>query len=178
MAELITLARPYARAAFEYADAANTLEAWSKALGLTAAVAQQEAVAKLLGSPSYTAEKKAEAFIEICGEELDAQAKNFVKVLADNARIALLPQISQLFDAFKANKEKSVDVELSTARELPAELQDKLAKALSSNLDREVKLQVQVDAELLGGVVVRAGDTIIDGSVRGRLAKLAEAMNS
>lgn len=178
MAELTTLARPYAKAAFEYAHAANELQTWSDMLGLAAAVAQQDGMVKVLASPSYTSEQKGSTFVDVCGDQLNEKGQNFVRVLAENHRLELLPVIDQLFDVFKANQEKSIDVNVATAFELTGDVQDKLAKALSAKLDREVKVSTSVDKSLLGGAVVRAGDTIIDGSVRGRLAKLAEAMNS
>lgn len=178
MAELATLARPYAKAAFEYALAANALDQWSGMLALAAQVAQQDTVKKLLGTPSLTAASKGQAFTDICGDALDAKGQNFVKNLAANNRLGLLAQISQIFEAFKAQRDKTVDVEIISAFELAGGLQDKLANALSANLDRKVNVQSSIDKSLLGGVVIRAGDTVIDGSVRGRLAKLAEAMNS
>lgn len=178
MAELSTLARPYAKAAFEYAAGANDLDGWSKQLATAAAVAQADNMVKVLASPSLTSEQQAQSFIDVCGEELSGNAQNFIKVLADNKRIALLPFISALFEEFKANREKSVDVEIGTAFEMDAAVQDQLAKALSAKLEREVKVHSSIDTSLLGGVVIRAADVVIDGSVRGRLAKLAEAMNA
>lgn len=178
MAELTTLARPYAKATFEAADAAGALAQWSEMLKLVAAVSQQEAMTQVLASPSLTTEQKAKAFVEVCGDEIDAKAANLIGALADNNRLALLPEIQQLFELLKAQREKSVDVVVTTAFALSGELQDKLAKSLSTKLDREVNLSTEVDASLLGGALVRAGDTVIDGSVRGRLTKLAEAMNS
>lgn len=178
MAELTTLARPYAKAAFESADAASELQTWSKMLALLSAVAQQDNMAKAISSPGLTAEQKAQVFVDVCGEELDVKAANLVSALAANQRLLLLPEIHQLFELFKAQREKSVDVLVSTAFELSNELQDKLAKTLSAKLDREVNLSTTVDKTLLGGALVRAGDTVIDGSVKGRLTKLAEAMNS
>lgn len=178
MAELATLARPYAKAAFEYAAGANKLGPWAEMLAVAAGVVQYPGSEKLLASPMLTAEAKGAAFIEICGDKLDANGANFLKALAENKRLELLPAIAQQFEAFKAQKEKTVDVELQSAFALPADVQDKLAKALSAKLDREVKVTGSVDESLIGGVVVRAGDTVIDGSIKGRLAKLAEAMNS
>ncbi|MEC8427159.1 MAG: F0F1 ATP synthase subunit delta [Pseudomonadota bacterium] len=178
MAELTTLARPYAKATFEAADAAGALAQWSEMLKLVAAVSQQEVMTKVLASPSLTTEQKAKAFVEVCGDEIDAKAANLIGALADNSRLQLLPEIQQLFELHKAQREKSVDVVVTTAFELSGELQDKLAKSLSTKLDRDVNLSTEVDASLLGGALVRAGDTVIDGSVRGRLTKLAEAMNS
>ena len=178
MAELTTLARPYAKAAFEHALAGGKLQAWSDMLGLAAAVAQQDGISLLLASPALTTQHKGDAFADVCGENLDESARNFVHVLADNQRLSLLPEIHQLFELMKANQEKSIDVEVATAFPLSGELENKLAEALSAKLDRSVKVQSSVDETLLGGALIRAGDTLIDGSVRGRLAKLAEAMNS
>lgn len=178
MAELSTLARPYAKAAFEYADSCKALDQWFKQLVTAAAVANTENIKKVLTSPSLTSEQQAQAFIDVCGEELNGKAQNFIRVLAENKRLSLLPEISALFGVFKANREKSVDVSIATAFELDAGLQDQLAKALSTKLEREVKVQATVDKTLLGGVIIRAADMVIDGSVRGRLAKLGEAMKA
>lgn len=178
MAELSTLARPYAKAAFEFADKSNDLAGWSTQLATAAAVAQAENMVKVLSSPSLTSEQQAASFIEVCSEELNTSGQNFIKVLADNKRLSLLPQVSALYEVFRSNREKSVDVEIASAFELDAALQEKLATALSSKLEREVNVQSSIDKALLGGVVIRAADVVIDGSVRGRLSKLAEAMNS
>ncbi|PCJ92472.1 MAG: F0F1 ATP synthase subunit delta [Porticoccaceae bacterium] len=178
MAELSTLARPYAKAAFQYAADANDLQAWSDSLALVAAVAQQQAVVKLLSSPSYTAAQQAEKTIEVCGDAINDKSRGFIQVLAENRRLQLLPQISQQFEVLKANREKTVEVSVVSASEISTEQQNKLASALSAKLEREVSMQVSIDDSLLGGAIVRAGDTVIDGSIRGRLAKLAEALNS
>lgn len=177
MAELSTLARPYARAAFEYA-VNDDMAAWSSQLSLAAAVAQTEKMVKLLSSPSLTSDQQAQSFIEVCGDALSAKVQNFIKVLAENKRLALLPEISSLYEQFKANREKTVDVEVATAFELDATILEKLATALGGKLEREVNVQTAIDKNLLGGVVIRAADVVIDGSIRGRLNKLAEAMNS
>ena len=116
--------------------------------------------------------------IELIGDELSAPVGNFVRVLADNKRLPLLAEIAAQFEQLKAQQEKSVNVEVASAFPLPDALADKLAQALRGKLQREVSINTVVDQSLLGGVVVRAGDVVIDGSVRGRLAKLARAMNS
>ena len=103
---------------------------------------------------------------------------NFIRVLADNHRLKLLPQIYQQFEILKANREKTVEVNVVSAMEITAEQQEKLASALSAKLERTVNMQVSIDSTLIGGAVVRAGDTVIDGSIRGRLSKLAEALHS
>ena len=178
MAELSTVARPYAKAAFEYALAAGDLAGWSAQLSTAAAVARQGVIKKVLASPAMTTDQQAQTFIDVCGDALNDKGQNFIRVLAKNKRLTLLPQIAVIFEAHKAAQEKSVDVELSTAFELDASAQQSLVQALSGKLQREVKVTAVVDKELLGGVLIRAGDLVIDGSVRGRLAKLAEAMNS
>lgn len=176
MAELTTLARPYAKAAFESAREAGDLQGWSDALTLLASVSLSEKIDLVLDSPNLIGEQKAEVFIEVCGEKLNEKQKNFIKVLAENKRLGLLVAVQEQFELYKANIEKSVDVEIQTAFEISPELQQKIAQALAKKLDREVTLQASVDTSLLGGALIRAGDTVIDGSVKGRLAKLAEAM--
>lgn len=178
MAELTTLARPYAKAAFEFADANNALTEWAKMLGELAVVVSEEKVAKLLSDPSATSEQNATTLVEIMGDSLDDKGKNFVRNVASNKRIGLFGEISQLFDLLKSQRERVLDVDITSAYEMNDEEQRKLAEALSKNLNRQVTLTCDTDASLIGGVMVHAGDTFIDGSVSGRLAKLAEAMNS
>ena len=178
MAELSTLARPYAKAAFEYANASGALAQWSSMFATLAGVAVQERVAQQLASPALTAEQQAKLLVDLCGDALDAAGANFVRVLAANKRLPLLAAIREQFEQLKAQQEKTVDVEITSAFELDAAMQEKLATALKSKLSRDVKVHASVDSSLIGGVLIRAGDTVIDSSVRGRLAKLAEAMNS
>jgi len=178
MAELSTLARPYAKAAFEYANAGGTLAQWSSMFATLAAVATQEQVSQQLAAPALTAEQQAKLLLDLCGDALDVAAANFVRTLAANKRLRLLPTIRELFEQLKAQQEKTVEVEITSAFELDAAMQEKLATALKSKLSRDVKVHASVDQSLIGGVLIRAGDTVIDSSVRGRLAKLAEAMNS
>ena len=178
MAELITLARPYAKAAFEVALDAGALDKWSGMLALSAAVSGDSGVSGVLSSPSLSSEQVADAFIGVCGDELDEKGKNFVHLLAENKRLVLLPEISTLFDNLKANQEKSVDVEITTAFEISSEVSNKLAQALKDRLQREIILATSVDQSLIGGAIIRAGDNVIDSSVRGKLSKLAESMNS
>lgn len=133
---------------------------------------------QVLSLPSYTADQKAQTFVDVCGDELSGPGQNFIKNLAANKRLTLLPHIAAIFEQLKAAQEKSIDVEVVTAFTLAADLQEKLAQALSKKLSCDVRLQSTVDQSLIGGAIIRAGDTVIDGSVRGRLAKLAEAMNA
>lgn len=178
MAELTTLARPYAKAAFDYAKNQNKLAEWSAMLALTVAVSVDETMQQILKAPRMKGEQKANTFIEVCGDKLDAKVQNFIHVLAENDRLLLLPEIAELFELLKAEQEKSVDVEVTSAFALNDEQKDKLAMVLSARLNREVRLHATEDTTLIGGVVIRAGDLVIDGSVRGKIAKLAEALKS
>ena len=178
MAELSTLARPYARAAFEYARAAGQLDQWNEQLAIAAAAASDAKLKSALSDPALTAEQQAKMLTDVCGDALGEHARNFIAVLAVNKRLSLLPEISTLFAQYKANQEKSVDVEVVSAFDLADEARDKLAEALGKKLERQVNVRTATDRNLLGGVLIRAGDLVIDGSVRGRLNKLAAAMNS
>ncbi len=178
MADLITLARPYAKAAFQVAVSDDGLQYWSGSLSLLVSVARHEAVAKALSSPSLTEQQQVDILLNVCGDQVTGRIANFVKVLAENKRLDLLPQIHQLFEEMKSLQEKTLEVQVDTAYPLADGTQQKLADALSKRLQRSVKIQSQIDKSLIGGIVLRAGDLVIDGSVRGKLRKLAEAMNS
>ncbi len=175
MAELTTLARPYAKAAFEVAREANDLDSWSSALDVAAVVSQQASVAKLLDSPTLTAEQKVTVLTDVCGDELTAKVKSFIAVLAENKRLGLLSSIRDLFENLKAQQEKFSDVQVVSAFSLDSNVEKALTEKLKTVLLSEVSLKTEVDASLLGGVVIRSGDTVIDGSVKGRLNKLAES---
>jgi len=176
MAELTTLARPYAKAAFEAAVEAGSLGDWSESLATVAAVVSEPAVRSALTSPSLTGEKQAQLVTELCGDEIIGQVKNFIAILAENKRIPLMPEIVTLFETLKANQEMKVDVNVISAFPLSDALQEKLAASLKAKLQREVVLHSENDKSLIGGAVIRAGDLVIDGSVRGKLAKLSESM--
>ncbi len=178
MAELSTLARPYARAAFEYARGSGQLPAWSEQLRLIAVVTESDAIAGVLGNPSLTAEQQAQTLTDVCGDSLSEHGKNFVGLLASNKRLPLLPEISSLFEQYKANQEKTLDVTIYSAFDVAEDTQQSLIQGLQTKLEREVKVDTRVDKKLLGGVLIRTGDLVIDGSVRGRLNKLSAAMNS
>lgn len=177
MAELSTVARPYAKAAFEYALSQGKLAEWSNMLGSAAQAVTDPAVQNVLRNPAITQEQKAGVIFDIC-TALNEHGKNFVQTLSKVGRLSLFPQIAEQFETLKAEQEKTVEVEITSAYELTSEQQTKLAQALQKRLNREIKIQTQVDQSLIGGVLIHAGDTVIDGSVRGKLAKLAEAMNS
>ena len=178
MAELSTLARPYAKAAFEVAKTDNELGLWAEALNLAAAVSEDSKIKTLLGSPALTADQKCESLLEVLGLGEHVKFSNFLHALAENKRLGLMAEIRSFYLAQKAQQEKTIDVSISTAFSLTDEYKAALVKALTKKLEREVKISTDVDKSLLGGALIRAGDTVIDGSVKGRLTKLAESMNA
>lgn len=178
MAELTTVARPYAKAAFEYSLEKGCLADWSLMLGYAAAVACDDTMQSVLTKPQLTAEQKAEAFISVCAEKLDDAGKNFIRQLADNHRLEAMPAIYILFEHYLAEQQKSLDVNVTSAYALSDAEVEKLAASLKQRFSREINMQASVDESLIGGVVIRAGDIVIDGSVRGKLAKLTHALNS
>jgi F-type H+-transporting ATPase subunit delta len=178
MAELSTLARPYARAAFEYAAANDTLDAWASALATLAGIVSDARVKVVLSSPSYTSQQQVTLLTEVYGDQMSSPVANFISVLAENKRLVLIPQIAEQFMQFKANREKSVEVVVQTAFVIEPAIEKALSAALAKSLDRDVTMTSTIDESLIGGAIIRAADVVIDGSIRGRLVKLAEAMNS
>ena len=178
MAELTTVARPYAKAAFQFADEHGKLAEWSAMLGFVAAVSQEQTVARFLANPKITSEQKAQSFLKLCSDKLDSAGTNFVTLLAQNKRLSALSEIAALFEALKSQKEQSVDVEILSAFALTADQANKLASSLKKKLGREVNVTTAVDTAILGGAIIKAGDLVIDGSVRGKLARLADTLNS
>lgn len=176
MAELITLARPYAKAAFEYARTDKALAVWSSSLAVVASVVQQTEVKALLNSPTIASDQKAAILFDLCGDEINAKVKKFVTVMAENKRLSLLKEVKDVFENLKSQQEKFADIKVSTAFELDEKIKTVLAEKLSKTLESEVSLSADIDKSLIGGVVISAGDMVIDGSVRGRLAKLSEAV--
>ena len=178
MAELTTIARPYAKAAFVFAKEQGALDKWEKMLGLAAAVAGDASMRAYLDQPELDDAAKVSAFAEVCGDELDESGRNFIAQLAHNKRLPLLPVILELFHALLAAEQQFTDVELVSAFEMDDAVAEKLVAALKKRLGTDVNVTTSVDKSLIGGVLVRAGDTVIDGSVRGRLNRLAEQLNS
>ena len=177
MAELSTLARPYAKAAFEYAAQNQCIGPWADMLSLAAAVSMQDKVAQLLASPSISTEQQVSTLCDLCAESLDDKGVNLMSVLGRNKRLSLLPQISQQFQDLQAEQLQVVEVELSSAFAVTDQQRDTLAEKLRQTLKRDINIKTTIDQDLIGGVHIRAGDLVIDGSVRGKLAKLAEVLN-
>ena len=176
MAELRTLARPYAKAAFHAANGASALAAWTEQLNTLGALSAQPKVAELIASPTAKTDTQVDQLCALLGGDVSTPIRNFLSILAENKRLALLEQIAELFAELRSAQEKTVDINISTAFALDESSESKLVAALKQKLEREIVVNTEVDPSLLGGVLVRAGDVVIDGSIKGRLAKLAEAM--
>jgi len=172
MADKRTIARPYARAAFVHASRAKCLGPWAEALHVGAAVVQDARVKNLLGNPHVTPQQLAQLVIDLAGP-MDEHGRNFVQTLAENRRLGYLPEISKFFDALRDAEEGVVDVTVTSAAPLADGEQRALSEALSRKLKREVRLHTATDSTLIGGAVVRAGDLVIDGSLRSRLERIA-----
>ena len=177
MSELTTIARPYAKAAFDYAVEQKIIAGWQEMLVFAAQVAQNPDIKNLM-SGAVAPESLAEIFNKICGEQLDQHGQNLVKVLAENKRLQALPDIAELFSEFKAEFDKEIEVDVTSATELNAKQQADISAALEKRLARKVKLNCSVDPTLIAGVVIKAGDTVIDGSVKSKLNRLTDALQA
>ncbi|HLR16999.1 MAG TPA: F0F1 ATP synthase subunit delta [Alcanivoracaceae bacterium] len=178
MAELTTIARPYAKAAFSYALASNSIKEWEAMLNVAAAIAEDPTMQEWLDQPALTAEQRAEGFAQVCGDALSEEGKNLIAQLTEHNRVTLLPTLYNMFHEYVAAEENALDVELVSATELAEEQVTELVSSLKKRLNKEVRVSTSVDERLIGGVLIRAGDTVIDGSVRGKLTRLAEQLNS
>ncbi len=178
MSELTTAARPYARAVFEMAESSGKLGEWSELLGFMSGLASNEQVVELLASPKMAKQSGANAFIELADGKLNDEAKNLVTMLAENNRLSLLPGMSIIYEVLKDEAEGSVEAIVTAAKKLTQAEEKSIADALGKRLGRKVKLKVSVDDALLGGAIIQAGDLVIDGSLRGRLAKMTSAVTN
>ncbi|KJY97405.1 MULTISPECIES: F0F1 ATP synthase subunit delta [Pseudoalteromonas] len=177
MSELTTIARPYAKAAFELAVEKNAVAQWHEMLHFAGQVASDEQVNAVIGSlPSVS--DQADVIIKVCADQLNEQGQNLIKLMAENERLAALPDVAELFAEFKAEFDKEIEVTVISATELAAAQQEKLGAALEQRFARKVKLNCSVDASVVGGLVIRAGDTVIDGSIRGQVDRLAATLQS
>ncbi|EOW6744005.1 F0F1 ATP synthase subunit delta [Cronobacter dublinensis] len=177
MSEFVTVARPYAKAAFDFAVEHQSLNRWQDMLAFAAEVAKNEQMAELL-SGALAPESLAKSFIAICGGQLDANGQNLIQVMAENGRLKVLPDVLEQFIQLRAALEATVEVEVTSASALSDEQLAKISAAMEKRLSRKVKLNCKIDKSVMAGVIIRAGDTVIDGSVRGRLERLADVLQS
>ncbi len=182
MAENVTLARPYAEAAFQLAKSGNALAAWSDALSRLSAVAARPEMEECIGNPRLSAEQLTTLCLEVAGAKaaagLSADQQNFVRVLADNDRLSVMPEISALFEELKHGHDGVKQAEISSAFALDEATLKTLAADLERKFGCRIQATVKVDAELIGGVRIAVGDEVIDASVRGKLAAMATALKN
>lgn len=178
MAELITIARPYADAVFKRAAETNSFPAWSKALELMSVIASDDLMSEVIaGGTRLSKAEVADLFNEIGGDKLDKEANNLVKLLSENGRLALLPDVAAQYEVLRSEGEGNIDAEIISAFAVTDEQKAKVAASLKARLGREINLSVTIDESLMGGAIIRAGDMVIDGSVSGKLEKLASIVN-
>lgn len=178
MSELSTLARPYAEAVFRLAQDEKDLAGWSSRLQSLALIVSDAQVARLIADPAVATDRVAGLIVEVAGSDLGERGSNFVKVLAENDRLSLLPEIDAQFEALKANAEGTLEATITSAQALTQAQLDELVAGLKARFNRAVNVQVAVDPELIGGAVIAIGDQVIDGSVKGRLQRMSFALQA
>lgn len=176
MAEKSTVARPYALAAFGLAQEKNELAKWSDMLQFAAIVASDDTMQQYIGNPQLSRDALSKLFLSICDGQLTEMGSNFIKVLIENRRLDVLPEIAMLYEQHRAEAERTIEAEVISAFPLSEAQQALLADKLKQRLGRSVNLVAKVDSNLLGGAIVRAGDLVIDGSVNGQIDKLAQSL--
>ncbi len=175
-ADAITIARPYAEALFQRALETDSLAAWSEKLAFLAAVVSEPRARAFLSHPAVEGDQKVALLEQVAGERLDEEGRNLVRLLVANGRVALLPEIDLLFQRMRQEREGVLEVEVATAYALEPGLEQALREALERKLERKVELSATEDPELIGGARIRAGDLVIDASVAGQLARLANEL--
>lgn len=177
MSELTTVARPYANAAFDFAIEKVAIDNWQAMLIFAAEVSKNDNMHHYL-SGAVAAGLVTDVFTKVCGEQLDEHGQNFIKILAENRRLGLLPEISKMFNLLKVEHEKLINVDVLSAAKLSAAQIKKLSAALEKRFDRKVQLNCSVDPTLIAGMIIKAGDTVIDGSVNSQLNRLNDALQA
>jgi F-type H+-transporting ATPase subunit delta len=176
MSSLITLARPYAKAAFELAQSDQALAAWDDMLGLAAAMVAEESMAALIENPDVGKAQVVDIITDAAGDAFNDRFRGFLGVLTSNDRLPLLPQIAGLYGELREKAENRLRVRVVSAVPLDDEQSGRLKEALASRFECEIELDNEIDARVIGGAVVYAGDQVIDGSLVGRLSKLSTSL--
>lgn len=177
MSELTTVARPYAKAAFDFAVEKSAVDQWAAMLHFVGEVAKHEKLQALFAG-NLGAGQKADALIQICGEQLDAHGQNLVKVMAENERLPALPAVAELYAELRHEYAKEVEADVKSAVALSADEQSKLSAALEKRLARKVKLNCSIDPSLISGTLIQVGDLVIDSSVKGQLGRMNQSLQS
>ncbi|TCP97296.1 F-type H+-transporting ATPase subunit delta [Cricetibacter osteomyelitidis] len=175
MSELTTIARPYAKAAFDFAVENKSIDQWQNMLDFATQVVENKTIQQFLRGDS-SVHKTADTVIAICGDKLNEQGRNFIKLMAENQRLTALPAVFQQFLSYVAEHQATADVDVISAQPLSDVQIKKIQQAMERKLDKKVKLHCTVDSTLIAGVIIRAGDMVIDGSSRGQLTRLANEL--
>jgi len=176
MSELATIARPYAEAVFKRAKESKQTQNWSDMLAFLAIVVQDMEMLAIINDPKVNNATLLQLLLDVCQEQLDKEGINLLKLLVQNSKLKIVPHIEKLFEAYKAEDEGYVEVEVKSAYALSKEEKDNLAATLEKTLTRKVHMTVQVDKTLIGGILARAGDIVIDGSIKSQLQQLAKSL--
>jgi F-type H+-transporting ATPase subunit delta len=173
MAEISTIARPYAQAVFGLAQEESQLAQWSDTLQFCAAVVADSQMKNLIDNSDIGKEQLVPLFLEICGDRLNDYGQNMVKLLVENHRLQVLPEIAAQYETLKAEAEKTIEAEIVAAYEITSKQKTDIAAKLAKRLGRKVSLSCRVDESLIGGAIIKAGDMVIDGSTIGQIRKLS-----
>ncbi len=177
MSQLTTVARPYAKAAFDFALEANAIDSWLSQLAFAAEVSKDATINDYISGGAST-EQATTLFLNVCGEQVDEKGQNFLKIMAENKRLLALPQVLAQFCELKADYEKTIAVDVTSAVELTSAQETSISAALEKRLARKVKLNCKVDTSIISGLIIEAGDMVIDGSIEGQLNRLTTTLQS
>lgn len=176
MADFTTAARPYAKAVFELAQETGQFDAWSDRLAFWSLLVTSPEMSQRLDAPGLTHQDRASMIETVAGEELDDNSRNFIRLLAENNRLSLIPDVQGIFEELRAEAEGEIEASVTSAFELTDSQSQRIIDALSKRLNRKVRLVNVVDKDLIGGAIIRAGDLVIDGSLKGRVENMVRAV--
>ncbi len=176
MTELATLARPYAAAVFKRAKETGGMAKWSEALALLTSVVTNDDMLKVINNPKVNKTRLADLVLAVCEGHVDGENVNFLKLLLENNRLILVPDIAQIYEEMKAEEEGYVDVQVTTAYAFTKDGEKEFIRTLEKSLNKKIHMNATVDKSLIGGVLIRAGDKVIDGSIRSQLQHLQKAL--
>ncbi|VFP81702.1 F0F1 ATP synthase subunit delta [Candidatus Erwinia haradaeae] len=173
----MTLARPYAKAAFDFSIRQNCLDQWQKTLTFTALVVSYPSIQTLISKPlaPYVI---SDIFIKICGDHLDHHVQNFIRILSENKRLSLLSNILEKFIQLRTRYEAIIDLEVLSAKKLNVMQMNNIRTTMEKHLSSKVKINYIIDTSLIAGLVIRMGDIVIDGSIRNRIEQLTKVLKS
>ena len=178
MSNVTTLARPYAKAAFDLADADNATGSWNDMLALASTLVSEESMANLLQSPEVGGKQVVEILSDIAGESFNDRFRDYLWVLAENKRFPLIPEIATLYQKLREEADKLLRVKVVSAFALDENQATRMKEALARRFEREILLESEVDSSIIGGAIVYAGGQVIDGSLKDRLTKLSNSLTN